>query len=297
MDIISNNEISKLTSEQEDILEKNLVWIFGSARSGTTWLADKLLSYNTKMINEPHITEFFDFQASHRFPKVGRMYDEYKEFPFYFFSDKYRDSWNYFMRKFILNRFNVEIKDLSKKIIIKEPGGLGASDIITEILPNCKIIIMIRDPRDIIDSIWDAVQEGGFMSKLTAVSPKKNKDRIKFIENQANIWVKLMESLLETYERQPKGRVIQVKYEELRTGTFENLKRIYQYLEIDIKDEKVKQIFSKHSFENIPSSQKGTGKFTRSATPGKWKEHFSEKEKNIVNGIISNTLEKIGYEI
>jgi len=48
--------VQELTAKQEDILEKNIVWIFGSRRSGTTWLRD-LLAFNTKFIRETYITE------------------------------------------------------------------------------------------------------------------------------------------------------------------------------------------------------------------------------------------------
>ncbi|HUS50584.1 MAG TPA: sulfotransferase domain-containing protein [Candidatus Paceibacterota bacterium] len=291
------NKISELTIEDEEVLEKNLVWIFGSARSGTTWLADQLLSFNTKIINEPHITEFLDMSAHHKHPEISRSYDEFKKNPNYFFSDEYKNTWNYYLRKLILNRFHVEARDLSKRIIVKEPGGLGASDIISKCLPNCKMIIMIRDPRDIIDSIWDGTQKNGFMSKLTAVTPKHKKDRINFIRGQSRWWIKLMENLLETYKKQSRNKVIQVRYEEIRNNTFDILKRIYQFLEIEIKDETIEEIICKYSFKNIPSSQKGSGKFFRSASPGKWKENFSDDEKNIMNEIMSNTLKKLGYTI
>ena len=33
-----NSDITELTPEQELILEKNITWLFGAARSGTTWL-------------------------------------------------------------------------------------------------------------------------------------------------------------------------------------------------------------------------------------------------------------------
>jgi len=44
-----------LSTEEESILEKNLVWVFGSHRSGTSWLAKNLLKHNTFLWNEPMI--------------------------------------------------------------------------------------------------------------------------------------------------------------------------------------------------------------------------------------------------
>jgi len=49
------DSLVKLSEKEENILEKNLVWIFGTHRSGTTWLATELLSYKTYAWNEPYI--------------------------------------------------------------------------------------------------------------------------------------------------------------------------------------------------------------------------------------------------
>lgn len=51
----------ELSPDEENQLEKNLVWIFASRRSGTTWLGRDLLSYKTKFMNEPLIGKIFDF--------------------------------------------------------------------------------------------------------------------------------------------------------------------------------------------------------------------------------------------
>jgi len=44
-----------LSEGQEGELEKNLVWIIGPPRSGTTWLGTQLLSFQTKSMNEPQL--------------------------------------------------------------------------------------------------------------------------------------------------------------------------------------------------------------------------------------------------
>ena len=43
--------------------------------------------------------------------------------------------------------------------------------------------------------------------------------------------------------------------------------------------------------------EKGRGKFTRSATPGKWKENFSEEEIKIMDQEMGDLLKNLGYEI
>ena len=48
----SNDKIPELSNTDELIFEKNLVWLFGSARGGTTWVALNLVSFKTNSIND-----------------------------------------------------------------------------------------------------------------------------------------------------------------------------------------------------------------------------------------------------
>jgi hypothetical protein len=51
----------------------------------------------------------------------------------------------------------------------------------------------------------------------------------------------------------------------------------------------------RYSFENIPRNWKGSGKVVRSASPGKWKENFTEDEIKILNEIMMDKLKEMGY--
>jgi len=59
--------------------------------------------------------------------------------------------------------------------------------------------------------------------------------------------------------------------------------------------QKVDDLIQKYNFDNIPANKKGSGKFYRSATPGKWKENFNEEEKKIMEEIMGESLKKLGY--
>ena len=290
---MENNELTPL---EEDELEKNLVWLFGSSRSGTSWLSLELLSYRTNSINELHITEHLGS------PNIGtldltfsRWYDECKNLGGYFFSEKYKKTWKHYLRKLILNRIYSQVGDFNKKIILKEPSAVSGSDIISECLPNSRIIFLLRDGRDVIDSILDGRQKNGFMTKARNTPPITEQNRFNFIENRAKFWVYLNENLLKTYEcHQEKLRIL-IKYEELLKNTKKILAMIYEFLEIKITNDELTDLITKFSFENIPQEKKGPGKFHRSASPGEWKKHFNEKEKKVMEEIMKSTLNKLGY--
>ena len=287
----------ELKLKEELLLEKNLIWIFGAHRSGTTWLASQLLSYKTHCINEPHVSSHLATREEGVTDRLVRRIDHMKNLHSYFFSSRYKETWKFYLRKMILNRIFAEVRDLSHKVILKEPGGVvGAPDIILDCLPNSKMIVLLRDGRDVLDSVRDARGKSGFMKKF-GDTPITKKNRSTFIEFQSKVWTTYMENLLKTYSKYPKKLRCMVKYEDLLNNTAEELGKLYKFIDVDISDDELQKIVKKYNFKNIPEKDKGTGKFTRSATPGTWKKNFSNEEKEVMNDIMSETLLKLGYEL
>jgi len=284
-----------LSEEEEEKLEKNLVWITSPPRSGTTWLGTQLLSYQTRSMNEPQLGLHLGMRQPRIREKIVRQIDLYSKEPDYFFSNRYSKTWSFYLRKLILHRIFAQFEDLSHKIIIKEPSGTMGIDIITNCLPKSRIIFLVRDGRDTIDSKIASFQKDGWATKdygYSLILPEKKISEVKY---QAELWVRLMEILSETFNaHSPKLRYL-VKYENLRENTSEELMKIYDFLQIEIPEKELRKIVEQYSFENIPSKDKGTTKVTRSASPGKWKESFSEEEQSLMQEIMGKTLEEFGY--
>lgn len=299
--------VKELTAEDEDVLEKKLVWIFASPRSGTSWLAGKLLSGYTKFMDEPYIAAHLgllgnvvlELQGPLSFllsNEILRAKDFLAKQPSYFFSDRYEDTWKFYLRKLILNRIHSQFVDLDTVIVIKEPNGSLAADIVSQCLPKSKILIILRDGRDIIDSKIDALQEGGWGTYEGKFSLPKNK-KTQFIYFHSKLWVKQIEVLQKTFNQHRKDLRLMIKYEDLLKDTKNTLKKIFELLKISITEWELEEITDKYRFENIPKEIRGEGKVVRSASPRKWKEHFNDEEKKIINKIMGDSLKNIGYEI
>jgi len=283
----------ELTPTQEFNLEKNLVWIFGSQRSGTTWLGTKLLSYKNFVLDEPLIgvhlrkqTDGFDIMEQ-SLKKTEKKDD-------YFFSNEFKKTWKIFLRKLILNRIFAQFRSTSTPIVIKEPHGSIGAEIIVECFPNSKILFLLRDGRDIIDSLVEGSSKGGWIAKREG-KPLAQNERISFLKRESTNWVDLMTILNNLHDSISKDSILVVRYEELLSDTFNILKNIYQFLDIEITDNELKDLIDKNSFENIPSHLKGIGKAVRSASPGKWRTNFSDEEKAVMNSIMGKTLKTLGY--
>jgi len=286
-------KLKDLTEEEEDIFEKNITWLFGNARGGTSWVSLELLSHQTNSINEPHIDGHISMAA---FPgrkhNYTRSIDNPQKNLNYFFSAEYKDVWMKFLRKLILNRFYAQTKNIHKKTIIKELVGIGALDILTECMSKAKIIILLRDGRDVLDSTLDAQAKDGFMAKAVNVDSPIRKN---FVENFSLLWTHRNEHFLKTFNNKQDNLRYMVKYEDILKDTSSELEKLYKFLEIEISKEEIQNIVQKYDFKKIPEDQKGRGKFHRSASPGKWKEHFTPQEIQIMTDIMNQVLKKLNY--
>ncbi len=275
----------ELTKERESKLEENIVWLFGSPRSGTTWLANQLKSGKVLTMDEPRIGRFI-------FPTALELKDDRKD---YFFCNEYKKTWSYFLRKLILNRIYSQFHDISNKIIIKDPNASFGASVLSECLPNSKILILIRDGRDVLDSLVDARSENGWVTKLDDAPPLSTSQRLRFIRNQGGNWKKTTEIMIEAFNSKPNELRYMVKYEDLRNNTKQELTEIFKFVGIKMSDSQIAEIVEKHSFENIAKEKKGKGKFARKASPGEWKKNFSIEEQDLIEKLMKKLLKELKY--
>ena len=94
--------------------------------------------------------------------------------------------------------------------------------------------------------------------------PLSNKNlRKKAIHEYSHRFKIEIEKVWKTFQdHDPRLRLL-VKYENLRNDTFTELKKIYKFLDIPIKDENLKRKIEHFDFDNIPDSKKDSGKFSR----------------------------------
>jgi len=288
-------KLPDLNDEQELALEKNIVWVFAFPRSGTQWLGTQLLIHNNNILSGPSIGIHLGSTQGGMENKFMRNFDFLHKKEGYFFSDLYKETWTYFLRKLILNRIYAQFHDLTKKVIAPDPEGSEGADIFAECLPQSKLIWLQRDGRDSVDSVVDAFKQGSWHSEI-GVNPPNDSSRLITVKRASMRWVKRMEILNTAFENHPKELRYKIKYEDLRKNTVDKLRKIYEFIRVDLTQKDLEFIVDKYSFENIPEKKKGSGKVTRSASPGKWRENFSEDEIKTMQEIMGETLSRLGYD-
>lgn len=287
-----------------------LAWIFGSSRSGSTWLLRMLAELKRVIpVDDPHIGHHLGvwrpiplaWATAKDPPKLGTLADFKRKKRDYLFSDRYRDTWVPQLRDLISARFEAQAaQDIAAAggidqpiVVVKEPGS-HAADTIMDVFPQSSLIFLLRDGRDVVDSWLDAYKDGSWATDEGAY-PLDDTGRPALIRWQSSVWLHRTEVVQETYARiEPKRRVL-IRYEEMRADPVAALQRICSMLGIEASREQLGEIAGTHSFSSVPKADKGAGREIRRAEPGGWTDHMTRQEIVEMHDILADKLGELGY--
>ena len=306
-------------------LEERLVWIFGSPRSGSTWLL-RLLVYPWdldqseigigRLLHRPpggaivpvdesylpvHLAPLLPGSAADGQRRL--LNDRRAADPAYFFSDAYRRSWIDGARRLALDRYDAQAKraeaDLgisSPLVVVKEPNGSHAADAMAELLPGSRIIFLLRDGRDVIDSMLEADSPGGWRTRREGVTPLTTPEqRMAVIREQAALW------LIRTSRRGARLRAARSRPMDraaLRgpaSGHLGELGRVDAWLGLGRSEGVLRQAVRAHRFTSLRNRVRGKRNGVRAASPGLWRENLSATEQEAMQEILGPKLAELGY--
>jgi hypothetical protein len=279
-------------TEHHIIRPENIVWIFGTARTGSTWLALMMEELEGHTVwREPYVGELF-----------GRLYYDWvgvKHFQTkHFILGSNKGSWLRSVRSFVLKEASARFPGVSNGgyLVVKEPNGSIGAPLLIEALPESRMIFLVRDPRDVAASSLDAKKKGSWLyerrvKERTRRSTAFDVHADAFIERTATKYLQNVGNVREAYYSHNGPKVL-VRYEELRMDTLGTMERIYSSLGIPVDETELSKAVKKYSWENIPEEEKGEGKFYRKATPGGWREDLTPEQVKVVERITAPLLEE-----
>jgi Sulfotransferase family len=323
---VSYSPTAGLPFDDEE-LESRLVWIWGSPRSGSTWLL-RLLSHPLLLDDraplgfhrpagwqgEPGVLPVNEsFLANHLSPLVqGAQYtDTWLPVTLSvlfgldarancFFSPQYGDVWRPELRRMALVRFHAYIERAradgpvgAPMVAVKEVNGPHAADVLMSIFPRAKLVFLVRDGRDVLDSLVHATGPGGFLFEgRGAFEPEQ---RLEWVRKTSHTWVGDMKTIERAYEAHPSELRWRIGYEELRERPADALGPLVRWLGLDWDERRLGEAIEANSFERVPDEAKGPTRFFRAASPGAWRENLTDEEQRIAIDVMGDTLAELGY--
>lgn len=273
--------------KSQDFSGRNVVFIVGCPRSGTTWLQN-LLAENKKVKtlgNESHLFDHY----------IGPLLRKWKE-------DKGSTQTSQSLATIIEEDMFVQsTRDYAHKLlrldalnddeifVEKTPQHLAYLEEIIKLFPESKIVHIIRDPRDVVVSMLAASKSWG-----SEIADWKS------ATNAARRWVSLIRRIETSRTSVPESQFFELKYEDLLARTTETIQNLSNFLGLEWNED-LHTAVRKYDASTI-LRHRGTGEGTkypkkglRRGQSGTWKGDLSLVQKFQVWFKTRKMMKKFGY--
>jgi hypothetical protein len=306
------------------IMERTSIWVFSTARSGSTWLSQDLLCWNDGMrpMDEPgygkmfapldwtaerfyrlaernhHIESGYEFETraeARRDPSVIPPFE--RTFMFagqenQIFSAQNSRMYLELLRETVFRHVLNEWGMIEyQTVVFKMPNDAHAADIVMQAFPESFMIFLMRDGRDVLKSRFSP-----FASRTLAEQPdpELRSYAIAFYSHFWNFQVDIIQAAFRAHSPE---RSLFVCYEDLRRNTREQLRLIFDRVGSPIDEAQLSELLDRTTLENIPDDQKGPDKPRQTGQIGKYTEVFSESEIELMESIMGPNLQRFGYTL
>lgn len=270
------------------LADKQLLFIIGSPRSGTTWL-QTMVGAHPMVCTTVELTLFSNYTA----PWIKAWNDEsaniknglwHQGIPFLWSEDEFY----LFLREFLAKVYDkvIATKPQATHILDKQPYYSRYVEDIHRLVPNARFIHVIRDGRDVACSLMAAQRTMGFGTDT--------------VESSAREWKECVEAAQKA--RNYPGQYLEVRYESLLNDGVNTLSRVFEFAGLPLSPPQAAQLLSDHGFEKMKATRMApvkdikepAGHF-RKGNAGSWTQELGPVRRYAFDKIAGDLLIELGY--
>jgi len=265
--------------------EDRIAWIIGCGRTGSTWLAEMLGDL-------PRIRRWHE-------PYFGRFFKHIQERPedlerrSSFFSHRHQDIWLEGIRELFFKMVRDRYPQFGRhSLAIKEVNTPEFYGWLSSLFPSGRMILLIRDPLDILDSYLDLQKPGSWNARFGESTVAAPEARIRRTAEHIRSSLSLA---MDAYDAFPITQRLRISYEELLEDPLPHLTACGDLISAEVKPRVAARVIEKHRFENYRRT--GELEFRRRGQAGAWRdsENFSDDVLAIAKELLGPLRGRLGY--
>jgi hypothetical protein len=304
-------------------LEQRSIWLFSTARSGSTWVGTDILCWNhrARPIDESGIGRMFapiSWEAE-RFFEIPDRPHHYESGFDYEIGVTARSSPGMppFERVFrnmeqelkFLNRINFDLfhrmlRDCAlehvlnewgvkhdRRLVFKMPNDSHAADFIMRAFPRSFMVFLMRDGRDVLRSRFSEFASG--------VLAKSTNDALRryAVAYYSHFWNFQVDIMRTAYEAHNPALRYFARYEDLRSDPLAQIGQLLEHVDMKLPPEELERLVREVTLENMPAETRGPDKPRQEGRISGYLKAFSAEEIELMNGIMGDNLKRYGYTL
>jgi hypothetical protein len=179
--------------------------------------------------------------------------------------------------------------------VIKDVGASHAAPMTMSLLPRSRLLFLIRDGRDVVDSLMHAAQPGSWFARVGRPLILSDEDRLDYLREKSVDWAAWTDACLRAWEAHPPNLRRRVRYEDLLRDPVAELGALCEWIGLERRGDRLETAVRRHAFG--ASEPTGPREFARAASPGLWRQNLSGEEQRIAEEIMGERLADLGYSV
>jgi len=288
------SEFADACEEAANLWERQIVFVVGAAKSGTTWVQN-LLGGHPDIVSDgesmagmallPTLRDALNFHNdSHTMGRDGRLDD-----------DDLMQAWRLLVGR-LFHRWCERIGELDPAVVAeKTPSHAECLENLEKLVPHMKVIHVIRDGRDVVTSGW--FHNVRRKAHIFTRDYTTQKDFVVRGQGAAQ-WITRITRAQE-WGKHHISRYWEVHYEDLVKRTVKEISGLLNFLNVAHDSTSIKMCTDAGSFENVTGGRargvEDRDSFYRKGIVGDWRNSLDPEAYTAFMKLAGPLMRKLGY--